>query len=215
MTDATLDIDALDFGKGNGLLPGIVQDARTGTVLMLGYLNREALQETIKRGRVVFFSRSRERLWEKGETSGNTLNLVSVVADCDNDALLLRVQPVGPTCHRNTPSCFGDGQPPGRDGLPFLVELQDVIESRIAQNPEGSYTAKLYGQGIKRMAQKVGEEGVEVALAAQTGGSAELVGEAADLLFHLALLLRARDLSLEAVAAELAARHRTRAAARS
>ena len=107
MNEATLDIDKLDFSKGNGLLPGIVQDARTGTVLMLGYLNREALQETIKRGRVVFFSRSREKLWEKGETSGNTLNLVSVVADCDNDALLLRVQPVGPTCHRNTPTQAG------------------------------------------------------------------------------------------------------------
>ena len=143
------------------------------------------------------------------------MNLVSVAADCDNDALLLRVHPVGPTCHRNTPSCFGDGQPPGRDGLAFLAQLQDVIEKRIAENPEGSYTAKLYGQGIKRMAQKVGEEGVEVALAAQSAGNDELVSEAADLLFHLALLLRARDLSLEAVAAELAARHRTREAARS
>ena len=214
MNAATLEIDNLDFGKGNGLLPGIVQDARTGAVLMLGYLNREALQETLKRGRVVFFSRSRGKLWEKGETSGNTLNLVSVVADCDNDALLLRVQPVGPTCHRNTPSCFGDGQPPNRDGLPFLAELQDVIEKRIAEAPEDSYVAKLYGKGIKRMAQKVGEEGVEVALAAQTEGGAELVSEAADLLFHLALLLRARDLSLEAVAGELAARHRSRTAER-
>lgn len=210
MSDTTLDIEALDFAKGGGLLPGVVQDAHTGTVLMLGYLNRESLQETLKRGRVVFFSRSRGRLWEKGETSGNTLNLVSVVADCDNDALLLRVHPVGPTCHRNTPSCFGDGQPPDRDGLPFLAQLQDVIEQRIAQSPEGSYTAKLYGQGIKRMAQKVGEEGVEVALAAQAAGGEELVSEAADLLFHLALLLRARDLSLEAVARELAARHRAR-----
>ncbi len=212
MSEAILDIDTLDFSKGDGLLPGIVQDARTGTVLMLGYLNREALQETLRRGRVVFFSRSRQKLWEKGETSGNTLNLVSVVADCDNDALLLRVQPVGPTCHRNTPSCFGDGQPPDRDGLPFLAELQDVIEKRIAEPTEGSYVARLYGKGIKRMAQKVGEEGVEVALAAQTDGGAELVSEAADLLFHLALLLRARDLSLETVAAELAARHRTRTA---
>jgi phosphoribosyl-AMP cyclohydrolase / phosphoribosyl-ATP pyrophosphohydrolase len=212
VTDMTLDIEALDFTKGNGLLPGVVQDATTGAVLMLGYLNRAALEETLKRGRVVFYSRSRDRLWEKGETSGNTLNLVSVAADCDNDALLLRVHPVGPTCHRNTPSCFGDGQPPDADGLPFLAKLQQVIEQRIAESPEGSYTAKLYGQGIKRMAQKVGEEGVEVALAAQSAGNEELIAEAADLVFHLALLLRARDLSLDSVARELAARHRARLA---
>jgi phosphoribosyl-ATP pyrophosphohydrolase/phosphoribosyl-AMP cyclohydrolase len=208
MSETSLDIEALDFGKGDGLLPGVVQDAKSGAVLMLGYLNREALEETLKRQRVVFFSRSRQRLWEKGETSGNTLDLVSVVADCDNDSLLLRVNPVGPTCHRDTPTCFGDGQLPAEDGLPFLARLEAIIEQRIAENPEGSYTAKLYGQGIKRMAQKVGEEGVEVALAAQTDGNAELVSESADLLFHLALLLRARDLSLDAVAAELAARHR-------
>jgi len=212
MSDTTLNIDALDFTKGDGLLPGVVQDADSGAVLMLGYLNREALQETLRRGRVVFFSRSRNRLWEKGETSGNTLKLVSVVADCDNDALLLRVHPVGPTCHRNTPSCFGDGEPPDADGLPFLAKLQQVIEQRIAASPEGSYTAKLYASGLKRMAQKVGEEGVEVALAAQSAQSQELVGEAADLLFHLALLLRARDLSLDTVARELAARHRARLA---
>jgi phosphoribosyl-ATP pyrophosphohydrolase/phosphoribosyl-AMP cyclohydrolase len=125
--------------------------------------------------------------------------------------LLLRVNPVGPTCHRNTVSCFGDGQPPA-GGVSFLSQLQDIIGQRIAQSPEGSYTAKLYAQGIRRMAQKVGEEGVEVALAAQSAGNDELVGEAADLLFHLALLLRARDLSLDAVAAELAARHRARTA---
>jgi phosphoribosyl-ATP pyrophosphohydrolase/phosphoribosyl-AMP cyclohydrolase len=210
MNDMELDIDKLDFDKGNGLVPGVVQDAKTGTVLMLGYLNRESLLETLKRRRVVFFSRSRNALWEKGETSGNTLNLVAVVADCDNDALLLRVEPVGPTCHRNTPSCFGDGQPPDRDGLPFLAQLQDIIDKRIAESPEGSYVAKLYAAGLKRMAQKVGEEGVEVALAAQSAGTGELASEAADLLFHLALLLRARDLSLDTVASELAARHRTR-----
>ena len=210
MSNLDLNIDQLEFDKANGLLPGVVQDARTGAVLMLGYLNRESLQETIKRRRVVFFSRSRQALWEKGETSGNTLNLVSVVADCDNDALLLRVEPVGPTCHRKTPTCFGDGQPPERDGLPFLAQLQDIIEKRIAESPEGSYVAKLYASGMKRMAQKVGEEGVEVALAAQSAGNEELVSEAADLLFHLALLLRARDLSLESVARELSARHRAR-----
>jgi phosphoribosyl-ATP pyrophosphohydrolase/phosphoribosyl-AMP cyclohydrolase len=209
---AKLDIDALQWEKAGGLLPAIVQDAATGTVLMLGYMNREALDATLARGRVVFFSRSRQQLWEKGETSGNTLDLVSVVADCDADSLLVRANPVGPTCHRNTVSCFGDGAPPDSEGLGFLTQLDQVIAARIAQSPEGSYTAKLYQQGIRRMAQKVGEEGVEVALAAQNADSAELVSESADLLFHLALLLRARDLSLDAVAAELAARHRARQA---
>lgn len=212
MSDAGLDIDALDFAKGDGLLPGIVQDARSGAVLMLGFLNRESLEATLQRRRVVFYSRTRGKLWEKGETSGHSLELVSVSADCDNDTLLLRVNPVGPTCHRNTTTCFGDGSVPAGEGLGFLPKLQEVIEARIAQRPDESYTAKLYGQGIKRMAQKVGEEGVEVALAAQAGDDAELVSEAADLIFHLALLLRARDLSLDAVASELAARHRARTA---
>ena len=212
MSLALSDIDQLDWGKGDGLLPAVVQDAGNQAVLMLGYMNRDALRATLERGRVVFFSRSRQKLWEKGETSGHTLELVSAVADCDNDSLLVRARPVGPTCHRNTPTCFGDGSLPDTDGLGFLARLEDVIASRIAQNPEGSYTAKLYGQGVKRMAQKVGEEGVEVALAAQTGNESELVSESADLLFHLALLLRARNLSLTSVAVELAARHRTRTA---
>jgi phosphoribosyl-AMP cyclohydrolase / phosphoribosyl-ATP pyrophosphohydrolase len=206
----TLAIDSLDWNKAGGLLPAIIQDAASEAVLMLGYMNREALEQTLQRGRVVFFSRSRNKLWEKGETSGNTLELVSVAADCDSDAVLVRVHPRGPTCHRNTPSCFGDGALPRSDGLGFLAQLETVIAARIAQNPEGSYTAKLYGQGLKRMAQKVGEEGVEVALAAQSGDNRELVSESADLLFHLALLLRARDLSLDAVGAELAARHKAR-----
>lgn len=210
MNDGLLDIDALDFGKGDGLLPGIVQDARTEAVLMLGYLNRDALQATLDRKRVVFYSRSKQRLWEKGETSGNTLNLVSVTADCDNDTLLIRVNPAGPACHRNTLTCFGDGTLPASEGFAFLARLEEVIEARIAGNPEGSYTARLYSSGIKRMAQKVGEEGVEVALAAQAGDASELVSESADLLFHLTLLLRASGLSLGTVAAELAARHRAK-----
>jgi len=212
MSLAISDIDQLDWSKGDGLLPAVVQDAGNHAVLMLGYMNRDALRATLERGRVVFFSRSRQKLWEKGETSGHTLELVSAVADCDNDSLLVRANPVGPTCHRNTPTCFGDGSLPDTEGLGFLARLEEVIAARIAQNPEGSYTAKLYGQGVKRMAQKVGEEGVEVALAAQTGNESELVSESADLLFHLALLLRARNLSLTSVAAELAARHRTRTA---
>ena len=205
-----LDIESLDWKKSAGLLPAVIQDASTEAVLMLGYMNREALQETLSRRRVVFFSRTREKLWEKGETSGNTLELVSVTADCDSDALLVRVHPQGPTCHRNTPTCFGDGAAPRSEGLGFLGQLETVIASRIAQNTEGSYTARLYSQGVKRMAQKVGEEGVEVALAAQAADNAELVSEAADLVFHLALLLRSRDLSLDAVGAELAARHKAR-----
>jgi phosphoribosyl-ATP pyrophosphohydrolase/phosphoribosyl-AMP cyclohydrolase len=205
-----VDIDRLDWSKGDGLLPAIVQDAANGAVLMLGFMNREALAATFARGRVVFWSRSRRRLWEKGETSGNTLHLQDVQADCDDDTLLVRVTPVGPACHRNTPTCFGDGALPGGKDLAFLAQLETVIATRLADRPEGSYTARLFAEGTRRMAQKVGEEGVEVALAATGGTDAEMVGESADLLYHLALLLRARDLSLADVARELAARHRAR-----
>jgi phosphoribosyl-ATP pyrophosphohydrolase/phosphoribosyl-AMP cyclohydrolase len=204
------DIPRLAWSKGDGLLPAIVQDAATGAVLMLAFMNAEALAETLRRGRVVFYSRSRQALWEKGETSGNTLHLLDVTADCDADALLVRARPAGPTCHRDTVSCFGDGTPPASEGIGFLRQLESVIAARIADNPSGSYTAKLYASGIKRMAQKVGEEGVETALAAQSGTDAELVSEAADLLFHLTLLLRARGQSLDVVGGELAARHRAR-----
>ena len=206
------DIPALAWDKGDGLLPAIVQDAASGAVLMLAYMNAEALRETLSRGRAVFFSRSRQSLWEKGETSGNTLEVVDVVADCDADTLLVRARPRGPTCHRNTTTCFGDGTPPAATGIGFLTQLEQVIAARIADSPKDSYTAKLYASGIKRMAQKVGEEGVETALAAQSGDDAELVSEAADLIFHLALLLRARGRSLEDVVAQLAARHRAKQA---
>jgi phosphoribosyl-ATP pyrophosphohydrolase/phosphoribosyl-AMP cyclohydrolase len=204
------DSPRLAWSKGDGLLPAIVQDAATGAVLMLAFMNAEALAETLRRGRVVFYSRSRQARWEKGETSGNTLHLLDVTADCDADALLVRARPAGPTCHRDTVSCFGDGTPPASEGIGFLRQLESVIAARIADNPSGSYTAKLYASGIKRMAQKVGEEGVETALAAQSGTDAELVSEAADLLFHLTLLLRARGQSLDVVGGELAARHRAR-----
>ncbi|MET0292386.1 MAG: bifunctional phosphoribosyl-AMP cyclohydrolase/phosphoribosyl-ATP diphosphatase HisIE [Steroidobacteraceae bacterium] len=202
------DVDRLAWDKGDGLLPAIVQDANNRAVLMLGYVNREALQETLRRGRVVFFSRSRQQLWEKGETSGHTLNVRSLQVDCDLDTVLIEAVPVGPTCHRNTPTCFGDGSLPAGAGIEFLTELQGVIATRIAERPEGSYTARLLAEGPRRMAQKVGEEGVEVALAASAGDDAELVSESADLVFHLMLLLQARGLSLEDVARELAARHR-------
>lgn len=209
MSAATPGLGNLDWDKGGGLLPGVIQDAGTEAVLMLGWFSPESLQATLDRGRVVFYSRSRQRLWEKGETSGNTFELVSVAADCDADSLLLRVRPKGPACHRNTTTCFGDGELPAGNGLGFLARLDEIIGARIAERPEGSYTARLYAEGPRRMAQKVGEEGVEVALAAERDEH-ELLGESADLLYHLALLLRARGLSLTRVAEELAARHRAR-----
>jgi phosphoribosyl-ATP pyrophosphohydrolase/phosphoribosyl-AMP cyclohydrolase len=206
------DIDSLDWAKADGLIPGVVQDARSEAVLMLGFLSPESLRETFLRGRVVFYSRSRQRLWEKGETSGHFLELVSVDADCDSDSLLLRVHAVGPACHRNTLSCFGDGALPEGEGAAFLSRLDSIIQARIVERPDGSYTARLFAEGIRRIAQKVGEEGVEAALAGSCGNEQELVSESADLVFHLALLLRARGLSLRQVAAELAARHKTRTA---
>lgn len=199
------DIDRLDFDKTDGLLPAVVQSGG-GTVLMVGYMNREALRETFVRGRVVFFSRSRRRLWEKGETSGNTLDLVSVRADCDRDTLLVTARPRGPVCHLGTATCFGNARPAG-ERLAFLAELQTVIEQRIADRPEGSYTARLYAQGVARMAQKVGEEGLEVALAAVADEDEKVVAESADLLYHLLLLLKSRGHSLERVVEELSSRH--------
>jgi phosphoribosyl-ATP pyrophosphohydrolase/phosphoribosyl-AMP cyclohydrolase len=206
------DIDSLDWNKSGGLIPGVVQDARNEAVLMLGFLSPESLRETFLRGRVVFYSRTRQRLWEKGETTGNFLELVSIEADCDHDSLLLRVRAAGPACHRQTLTCFGDGEAPASEGVAFLAQLDSVIQSRIAERPEGSYTARLFAEGTRRIAQKVGEEGVEAALAGNCGNEQELVSEAADLVFHLALLLRARGLSFSQVAGELAARHRTRTA---
>lgn len=206
------DIPGLAWDKGSGLLPAVVQDASSGAVLMLAFMNQESLRETLTRRRAVFFSRSRQSLWEKGETSGHTLDVVEVLGDCDADTLLVRANPRGPTCHRGTTTCFGDGTPPPAGGIGFLAHLEAVIAARLADKPEKSYTARLHASGIRRMAQKVGEEGVEVALAATGGSDEELVGESADLIFHLALLLRARGLSLATVATELAERHRERMA---
>ena len=206
-TISAADLDSLDFEKSGGLLPAIVQDAASGAVLMLGYMNAEALAATFARQRVVFFSRSRQELWEKGETSGNTLALESVRTDCDRDALLILARPAGPTCHLGSASCFGHSPASAAEPLAFLARLEGIIAARIAERPEGSYTAKLFGQGLRRMAQKVGEEGLEVALAAIAEGDAALLGECADLLYHLALLLAGRDLSLDAVVSELERRH--------
>lgn len=200
------DIERLDFDKGDGLLPAIVQHAGSGAVLMLGYMNRDALRTSLDRRRVVFYSRSRERLWEKGETSGNFLELVDVRADCDRDALLVTAWPRGPVCHLGTRTCFGDERPSAAERLAYLGALEGVIEQRIAERPEGSYTARLFSQGPRRIAQKVGEEGLEVALAAVTESDEKLLAEAADLLFHLLLLLRSRGLALEQVVAELEGR---------
>jgi phosphoribosyl-AMP cyclohydrolase / phosphoribosyl-ATP pyrophosphohydrolase len=200
-------VESLDWSKGDGLLPAVVQDARTGKVLMLGYMNREALRATLGEKRVTFYSRSKQRLWIKGETSGNFLHLVDAAVDCDNDTILVTANPDGPTCHNGTDSCFGDKIGATATQLAFLSQLESVIEQRVSARPEGSYTARLWAEGPARMAQKVGEEGVEVALAAVTQTPAKLVGEAADLLFHLALLLKSRQLSLSDVVSELERRH--------
>ena len=197
--------NSIDFAKGGGLVPAIIQDADTQQVLMLGYMNEEALAVTRETGKVTFFSRSKNRLWKKGETSGNEFALVDVTADCDNDALLVRVRPKGPACHRGTPSCFGEA---GATGTGFLGHLDAVVASRLA-NPdtESSYTARLAAKGKSRVAQKVGEEGVEAALAGVGGSNEDLSGEAADLLYHLIVLLRVRGLKLTDAIAVLEKRH--------
>ena len=204
------EIRALDWSKDNGLLPAIVQHARTGRVLMLGYMNQETLRETLDSGRVVFFSRSRGGRWLKGETSGHFLNVVQVSADCDNDALLVLADPVGPTCHKGTPSCFADAVTTDGQRLAFLSILETTIAHRIAQQPDGSYTARLFAQGPNRIAQKLGEEGVETALAAVTRDDKGVLSECADLVYHLLVLLKSRNLSLDDVVQELSSRHTTR-----
>ena len=202
--NSTLDPARLDWPKGDGLLPAIVQHWLTGEVLMLGYMNAEALTATQSSGHVTFFSRSKQRLWTKGETSGHVLVLKSARMDCDADTLLVQAEPHGPTCHTGTRSCFGDAvQPP----LGFLAELDALIAQRHEQRPAGSYTTQLFEGGIRRMAQKVGEEGVETALAAVAQDDEALLGEAADLVYHLTVALRARGLGLADVAAVLAKRH--------
>ena len=193
-----------DFAKGDGLLPAIVQHAHSGEVLMLGYMDDAALAKTRASGLVTFFSRSKQRLWTKGETSGDSLALVDIRLDCDADTFLVRAIPAGPTCHTGTSSCFGDDVKPS---LGFLGELDALVASRHTERPDGSYTTKLFEGGIRRMAQKVGEEGVETALAAVAEGNDALIGEAADLVFHLMVVLRARGIGFDAVAAKLAARH--------
>ena len=199
-----IDPDTLDWAKMDGLIPAIVQQATSGEVRMLGYMDRAALDATIADKLVTFHSRSRGGLWRKGETSGNLLDLVDIRFDCDRDALLVLATPRGPTCHTGSDSCFGDD---GAPGVGFVATLAETVVSRAAADPQTSYTARLIGEGMKRLAQKVGEEGVEVALAATAGDAAELTSEAADLVYHLTVLLEASETSWSAVIDELRRRH--------
>jgi phosphoribosyl-ATP pyrophosphohydrolase/phosphoribosyl-AMP cyclohydrolase len=201
-------LPALDWEKMQGLVPAIVQDADSGAVLMMGYMNRDALAATQTTGRVTFWSRSKGRLWTKGETSGHFLEVRSICADCDQDTLLILAQPTGPACHLGTATCWGKDAPQSlAQNFAFLAKLEQIVAQRIAVRPEGSYTVKLLDAGLTRIAQKVGEEGLELALAAVAQTDREIVGEAADLLFHTVLLLKAKGLSLAPVVAELESRH--------
>ncbi len=201
----TLNPDTLDFDKGGGLIPAIVQDADTLQVLTLAYMDRAALDETIDSGEATFFSRSRGGRWRKGETSGNRLIVVSITPDCDGDALVLAVRPMGPACHLGTTSCFGSETAPG---IGRIAALERTIAKRAAADPETSWTARLLAQGPKRAAQKVGEEGVETALAGAAGPDEEVASEAADLIYHLLVLLRSRHMVFQDVLDVLADRAR-------
>ena len=195
----------IDFNKMNGLVPAIVQDAKTKTVLMLGYMNEEAYRQTVETGKVTFWSRSRNTLWTKGETSGNYLHLVDIKVDCDNDALLVKANPEGPTCHKGTDTCWGETNE--KNPLLFLSELQDFIEKRHEEMPEGSYTTSLFKDGLNRMAQKVGEEALELVIEACNGTNERLIYEGSDMLYHLIVLLTSKGLRIEEMSSELEERH--------
>ncbi|MDR0994750.1 MAG: bifunctional phosphoribosyl-AMP cyclohydrolase/phosphoribosyl-ATP diphosphatase HisIE [Tannerella sp.] len=196
----------LDFDKMGGLLPAVIQDARTGRVLMLGFMNREALEKTKSSGYVTFFSRTKQRLWMKGETSGNTLKVSDILPDCDNDTLLIKAIPAGPVCHTGADTCFGEQNKPS--SLAFMEYLGAFIEKRHKEMPEGSYTTSLFKAGINRMAQKVGEEAVETVIEATNGTEDRLVYEASDLIYHLIVLLTSKGLSMGDLAVELEKRHK-------
>ena len=195
----------MDFPKCGGLVPAIIQDAQTKTVLMLGYMNEESLRKTQETGLVTFYSRSRQCLWTKGETSGNYLHVVSIKSDCDNDTLLIQANPDGPTCHTGTDTCWGEENKP--NPLLFLSELNDFIEKRYHEMPEGSYTTSLFRDGLNRMAQKVGEEALELVIEATNGTNDRLIYEGSDMLYHLIVLLTSKGLRIEDMAAELMERH--------
>lgn len=194
----------LDFDKMNGLVPAIIQDAATAKVLMLGFMNKEAYDKTVETGKVTFFSRTKNRLWTKGEESGNLLNVVSIKADCDEDTLLIKVHPVGPVCHTGTDTCWGEKN---EEPVLFLKELQDFIDKRHAEMPEGSYTTSLFQSGINKIAQKVGEEAVETVIEACNGTNDRLLYEGSDLLYHLIVLLTSKGYRIEDLAQELIQRH--------
>ena len=195
----------IDFEKMGGLVPAIIQDAVTRKVLMLGFMNEEAYQKTLDTKHVTFWSRSRNTLWTKGETSGNFLNLVDIKIDCDNDTLLVQANPDGPTCHTGTDTCWGEEN--DANPLLFLTELQDFINKRKEEMPEGSYTTSLFNKGINKIAQKVGEEALETVIEATNGTNDHLVYEASDLLYHLLVMLTEKGLRIEDVAAELQKHH--------
>lgn len=195
----------LDFEKMGGLIPAIIQDSCTGKVLMLGFMNEESLAKTEETGKVTFYSRTKNRLWTKGETSGNFLNVVSIATDCDNDTLLIKVKPIGPVCHTGSDTCFGETN---ETDLFFLSYLQDFIDKRKAEMPEGSYTTSLFKKGVNRMAQKVGEEAVETVIEATNGTDEGFLYEASDLIYHLIVLLTSKGHRIEELAQELKKRHK-------
>lgn len=196
---------ALDFNKMNGLIPAIIQDSKTKNVLMLGFMNQEAYNKTLEIGKVTFFSRTKNRLWTKGEESGNFLNVVSIEEDCDKDTLLIKVNPCGPVCHTGSATCFNDNN---EMGIEFLSYLQDFIDKRHEEMPENSYTTSLFKSGVNRMAQKVGEEAVESVIEATNGTDDRLIYEASDLIYHLIVLLTSKGLRIEDLAKELQKRHK-------
>ncbi|WP_114785044.1 bifunctional phosphoribosyl-AMP cyclohydrolase/phosphoribosyl-ATP diphosphatase HisIE [Botryobacter ruber] len=199
----------LDFEKTGGLVPAVIQDDLTGQVLMLGYMNQEALDKTQQEGVVTFFSRTKNRLWTKGETSGNFLDVVSIAEDCDNDTLLIKVKPNGPTCHTGSTSCFGEEKVAKRAAaIRFIAQLEEVIQERKVNPAEGSYTNFLFKKGVNKIAQKVGEEAVETVIDAVAGELDTMKGEAADLLYHLLVLLAATGLELKDVVGVLEERHK-------
>lgn len=196
----------IDFTKGNGLVPAIIQDAHTKQVLMLGYMNEEAYTKTVSTKLVTFYSRSRQALWTKGESSGNTLELVEIKNDCDNDTLLITVHPTGPTCHTGTDTCWNENNE--QHPILFLSELQDFISKRYVEMPAGSYTTSLFNDGINKIAQKVGEEALEAVIEACNGSNERLVYEGSDLLYHLIVMLTAKGLRIEDLVNELRERHK-------
>lgn len=199
--------ERIDWNKVDGLVPAIVQDFQSSQVLMMGYMNQDALQQTAQTGQVTFFSRSKQRLWTKGETSGHVLQLKNMALDCDNDTLLVKVNPIGPTCHTGTTTCW-DNDAQEESQMVWLHQLEQLLAARKSADPDSSYTASLYARGTKRISQKVGEEGVEVALAATSGDKAELVCESADLIYHLLVLLQDQGLALSDVIDKLKERHK-------